>query len=212
MLEKYTLYVLAATVVIPCAAGLVNYRNLSIPVKFITWLFVFSFITEAAMTSLSHLHIRNLFAMHLFALVEIIFVSLYFYHLVGNTAARKILVASSAVLTAFAIAYAISGNNFSQFNSIPRAVECGYFTVLSLWLFYEMSLDASIDTSHYLINGSILFYFSSSFLVFAFSRYKEPDTTALMVMFSLHAVINTFCNLTYATGIWLSSKRYYTQA
>jgi hypothetical protein len=211
MLTRYAIYALAATIVIPCSIGVVKYKKLPKPVLFITWWLIIGLLCESIMIWFSTMHINNLFAMHVFTVVEIILISLYFLHVIKNETIRKVILVSGSVSTVFAVGYAINGNNLLEFNSLPQAIECAYFTFLSCWFFHEMSnnLDSG-DDCHYFINGSILFYFSSSFLVFGFSRYVSPNNEALMVMYSLHSIINALCNLTYAFGIWTASKRYYT--
>jgi hypothetical protein len=89
-------------------------------------------------------------------------------------------------MSAFALMYAIIGNNIAEFNSMLRALECIYFSGLSCYVFYEMSIDREpVDSGVYFVNGGILFYFTSCFLIFPFSKYKAPDYNDLLVMFEM---------------------------
>lgn len=213
MSALYLAYGLAATILIPVIVGVMAYERLHASLKFITWLLMIGAATETTMILLSLQSVNNLFAIHFYAVVEIIFLSLYFLKLIQSAVVRKLIVIAMVGLSCFAIIYAINGNNIAQFNSLPRAIECVYFSFLGCWLFFEMTGDQKpIDGSHYFIDGAILFYFSSCFLIFAFSKYQSSDESMIMLMYSMHSYINAICNLAYAVGLWLAFKRYYTQA
>jgi hypothetical protein len=111
------------------------------------------------------------------------------------------------------LSYALIGNNILGFNSLPRAMESIYFCALSCYLFYRMSIDYKLgDDAIYFVNGAVFFYFASNFLVFAFSKYKEADGDDLLIMYNVHSIVDSSCNLAYARGLWLASRSSYSVA
>jgi hypothetical protein len=71
---------------------------------------------------------------------------------------------------------------------------------------------AAEDRSFYFINGAILFYFSSSFLVFVFSNVLIDDMENLLLMHNIHTIVVTMCNIAYAIGLWIASRSSYSVA
>lgn len=203
----HTLYILAATIIIPSLVGLILFKKLLGSAKLITLLLALGMLTEGTMIYLSVKKMNNLFTVHFYAIVEIILLSLLFHRLVANKIVKLVIILLGTSLLAFAIIYASLGNNISEFNSLPRAVECLYFSLLSCWLFYEMADYAKpVHKSDYIFIGTIMFYFSSCFLIFAFNKYMTQATETLIAMIVAHSLVNAFCNLAYTAGIWTASK------
>jgi len=206
------LYVLAPSILVPCIIGIVNFKELKSPYKLITILIVIGALTEGLMAVLSLLRVNNLFAVHFYALAEVILLSLFYYKTIQHQPVKKIVAAFCIIFAVFAIVYAAYGTNIAQFNSIPRALECIYFSLLSCWLFYEMSdYLRPVAESDYYLNGAIMFYFTSCFVIFAFNKYMAANLSVLWTMVKAHAIVNAFCNLVYGLALWIASKHSYQQ-
>lgn len=212
MISVYVIYALSLTIFIPVLIGVAGYRLLSKSQRLITWLLVIGLFNEVLMMAVAFMKMSNLFTMHFYALVEIVFLSLYFHSLAKTDSIKKSILIVMAGLCVFSVVYSLFGNNILEFNSLPRAAECIYFSLLCIWMFFEMAVDEDpIDGSHYFITGAIMFYFSACFLVFTFSKYFIQDIDVLRLMFTMHSLVNVFCNLIYAVGLWIASKRYLSE-
>jgi hypothetical protein len=206
------LYLLAATIIVPVVIGIFNYSKLQLSFRFITILLLIGLGNELLMGVLSFLKINNLFAVHIYAIVEVVLLSLFFQAEIENGWGRKLMFVAMLGFCLFAGIYAVRGDNIAQFNSIPRAMECGYFAIASIWLFFEMSnYERPVNAGLYYVNGAIFFYFTSCFLIFAFSKYMASDSRAVIFMYYAHAFINAVCNLVYAIGLWKACQRYSMQ-
>ena len=204
---------LATSIIIPCAVGIIYFEKLPMPYKLIVALLILGFFTELMLVIVPYIGIKNYFGSHIYGLLEIVLLSLFFINLLKNPKEKRMIWIIMIGLSVFALGYSISGNNILEFNSLPRALECIYFSLISCYLFYKMSIDLrTMDESIYFVNGSIFFYFSSSFLVFAFSNYKAHDSDDLLVMYNVHSIVNALCNLAYAPGLWIASKSSYSAA
>lgn len=205
---------LAATIILPCITGVIRFKRLSVSYKIITALLLVALLTEMVMILFPYFGVDNLIGMHLYSIVEIVLLGLFFTSQIKNDSrARYIILILTFLLSAFALGYALLGNNIAEFNSIPRALECVYFSAISCYVFYLMSMEGearqSEDNCFYFINGAILFYFSSSFLVFALSKFMAADNDTLLAMYNVHSIVNGICNIAYAVGLWIASRSSY---
>jgi hypothetical protein len=197
---------------VPCIPGVLYFKKFSRPFKMIAMLLVGEALVETGLIVTSYFG-RNLFMTHILAVVEILFLSLFFESMLKDPREKKLVRGIMIVLLLLSVSYSLTGNNLMGFNSLPQATESAYFCGLSLYLFYKMSIDlAPVDNGLYFINGSIFFFFSSSFLVFAFSNYKISDNYDLLIMYNVHSIVNVMCNLAYAAGLWTASRSSYSVA
>lgn len=201
---------LAATILIPCLVGFIRFNTLAVHYRFVAILAGLGFLTELLMFSLPYFGTNNLIGMHFYALAEIILLSMFFIHQLKEPVEKRIIWIATVAIAAISLVYASVGNNIKEFNSLPRAIECIYFGGLCSYVFYEMSIDKSrMEGGLCFINGAILFYFSSCFIVFAFSKYKAPDKDDLLMMYNVHSIINAICNLMFAAGLWVAPRSTY---
>jgi hypothetical protein len=201
----------SAVVLVPSLVGLVFFKRFNPAYKAIAILLICGAFSESLLITLSFTVGRNLYVHHFLAVIEIFFLSLFYMRMLGTQEEKKIIQTIMTGLCLFAIIYASIGNNIVDFNSVPRAFESMYFCGLSCYLFYRMSADYKIgDHAIYFVNGAVFFYFASNFLVFAFSKYKETDNSDLLIMFNVHSIVDSSCNLAYARGLWLASRSSYS--
>jgi hypothetical protein len=198
---------LAMTVIIPCVVGVIYFRKLSKAYKYLVMLLGMHLFSELLLITLAYLGVNNLIYLHLYAPLEIILLSTFFIHQLRSLQEKRIIWAVTFVITAISLIYSLVGNNIAGFNSFPRAIECMYFSLLACYVFYDILVDPGpVDDGFYIVNGAVLFYFSSCFLVFAFSKYIAPDNKSLLMMSNIHSIIIAVCNIAYATGLWIASK------
>jgi hypothetical protein len=128
---------------------------------------------------------------------------------------KREIVLMGITIVVFSIIYAFVGNNLYDFNSLPRAIQSIFIIFLACYLFYKMAVDGDGRNVHndpiLYLNGGILLYFMSSFIIFSFMR-ASSDQTLLLSMYLGHAVMNALCNILYAYGlIWISPQPSSTQ-
>jgi len=205
--------ILASTILIPAVIGAIRFRKLNASYKAIVLLFIFSAVVETVMFGMPFFRSSNLFLLHMYAIVEIILLSFFFITQMKNRTTVKAIRFVMILLCLTSLVYSAVGNNFAEFNSIPRAIECVYFSVLACYLFYELSFDVQpVSESIYFVNGAILYYFSSCFIVFGFAKYASSNSSHLLLMHNVHSIVSAMCNLSYATGLWIFSRSSYSAA
>jgi hypothetical protein len=205
--------VLASFVLAPCVVGLIYFNKFNPACKVFALFCVFEACCEALMITIAFTVGHNLYVPHFTAIGEISLLSLFFIRVLGTRQEKRIIQIIVLALCIFALIYASIGNNLIGFNSPPRALEAIYFCGLSCYLFYRMSIDSKIRDEGegiYFIVGAVFFYFASNFVVFAFSKYKETDNHDLLIMFNIHSMVDSLCNLAYARGLWMASRSRYS--
>jgi hypothetical protein len=139
--------------------------------------------------------------------------SLFFIYQLTSSKEKRIILIAFIGLSTFSIGYSVLGD-IQQFNSLPVALEAVYFSTLSCYFFYKKAVDPQPDSHEgfYIVNGTILFYFASNFLFFAFSNHFIKDRENLLVMSNVHSIVLAISNLSYAVGLWIASKSSYSVA
>jgi hypothetical protein len=199
-------------IAIPFAIAIAFFKKFTPVYKTVAALCICGALTEAAFVITSEFG-RNLYLHHFLVLSEILIWSVFYMRILDTPEERKTIRIFMVGLSVFVLVYASIGNNFVSFNSLPSALESLYLCSLSCYLFYRMSMDYSIgDDGIYFVNGAVFFYFASNFVVFVFAKYKETDNDDLLIMFNIHSIVDSSCNLAYARGLWLASRSSYSVA
>lgn len=209
---QYILVLLTASILLPFAIGVKEYDRLGKPVRIFFLLIAVGVLTEGGMVSLALAGVRNLYFLHFYSLCELIILSWFYYTVVHFDFSKKYILAAALVVAAISVMYALRGNNIHDFNALPRALESLVVVSFGAWLYYEMSVSDGPDPLHsdlFYINAGVLFYFTSSFIVFAFAKYVGQGDH-LRSMYIAHSIVNAFCNIIYLIGIWKSSRSYST--
>lgn len=202
---------LSATILLPAAIGVVYFGRLAREYKLIAALILIGTAVELLMLVLPFVGINNLLGLHFFAVAEILLLNAFYRSMARTPVERRVILWATIGLTIFSLVYSFVGKNITDFNSVPRAIESGYFTLLSCYLFYELTIEPQpVSGSIYFINGAVLFYFSSCFIVFAFSRYLATDSGKLLLLYNFHSIVNAITNLSYSVGLWIASRSSYS--
>jgi hypothetical protein len=205
--------VLVSTVLIPAFIALLHFKKFSLENKVIGSLAVYGMLNEAALIAIAFTIGRNLFLTHFYTFFEILLLSIYYILQTTTRMEKAVHIILMISLLMFAIWYTLSGDNLLSANSATEALECVYFCGLSSYLFYKMVVNLKVgNESTYYINGSVLFYFASCFVVFAFRKYKEHDNHDLLIMANVHTIVYVVRNICFARGLWLASRLSYSAA
>jgi hypothetical protein len=202
--------ILNGLIVIPAVIGFIRFRKLPLYYKFLTILFIIGLFNETWMIVFAFNHKNNLLGVHIGVNLEIILMSLFFIYQFKSPKEKKIIWIAFIGLSTFSTGYSVFGNR-ELFNSLPMVLASIYFSVLSSYLFYKKAVDPQQDAndSFYIVNGAILFYFSSSFLFFAFANYFITDHKNLLTMANVHTIVLAITNIAYGIGLWVAAKPSY---
>jgi hypothetical protein len=192
-----------AIIFIPFLIGVFRYHKLPTVYRiFMLQLLAESLLQVAYRITYIYRPGNNLFLTHFYAVFEIILTSIYLRHQIRRQTSRQLILILIVALSVLTIVYAGMGDNLVRFSDIPKGIEHIYFSMLICYVFYEMSLDTGKeDNGLYIINGAMLFWFSSSFLIYAFSNLFIEDMKNLLIMHNVATIVAGLCSMAYAVAM-----------
>ncbi|MFD0765568.1 hypothetical protein ACFQZI_11960 [Mucilaginibacter lutimaris] len=204
----YAFYVVPPTVLIPIAFALLNFNQLTKPLKIIFWYLVFSSAFNLLSIILIQTHHTTLWMLHVYAIVEFMFHSL-FYSMFFSKKKRGIFLGLIIGFTALCIVNFLFIQNKIEFNTYTRPLGAIIIIVYSLLFILKQQNDEQSwgGNIYNWINTGILLYFASCLFMFIFSNYllASPDISRLV--WAIHDTILIFEYLLIAVGFYKCRTR-----
>lgn len=170
-----------------------------------------SFVTDSINFICVRENINNFYILHFFTIIEFILIS-FFYLLFFRKYLRPgyLLVPIPVFLIIAFIDYKINGfNTMDNFSASLEAILLSLYALASfLFVMRKLLFENILSEPFFWINSGILFYFSGSLLVFAFSNYFltfEPINQN--VLWSIPQFLNIFYNILISIGFWKARVR-----
>lgn len=121
---------------------------------------------------------REFLSYRLYTIIEGLFFSLFFYHVIKNALAKKVLLG----LIFLFIIYSFIDLDLSaatSFDSIPTVVECLILLSFSIFYLYEQIGSPSTlflyTTANFWVTVSIIIFFSGTFFLFIYAQKNSGD-------------------------------------
>ncbi|GGD80598.1 hypothetical protein GCM10011514_50890 [Emticicia aquatilis] len=208
-LLDYVQYVLIFSITI----ALIRYKYLTNELKFIWYFLLLGAFSEISTRSLSYYYpkLNTLPGLHLYTILEFLFIGLFYHQFFGNFFNRKILpyIIIGFILLALINAFYVQG--IFNFNTYASGLEGIIVIFLSLLCFYKMliELDTREPTKQpiFWINSGFLFYFAGSLFVFILSNFIMKDNYLLSLAWGMHAFLMLILHLFLGIGLWHSHRR-----
>jgi hypothetical protein len=207
-------YVIPASVLIPLATSVFNFKVLTREYKILCYYFITSFGVNLITTVLSYFRIPNLIFFHLYTPVEAIFLLLFFQRVVAGN--RNMVNTIRFLLIAFplyCVVNFICFQNATVFNTYTHPVESLLFIGLSIYYFGTPREQEGIEQSwitlplNWFVSG-LLFYFSSTFFLYIFSNVliSKYSASVNILIWNIHGIIVILTNLLFAIGFYQCRK------
>lgn len=193
----------------PVIAGGLFYKRILLPDK----IFFFFMCVDAVFELIFLLMYFNVvpyngFAMtHIFGMVQILFVSAFFYFVFINSKYAVFTLILALVTLSVSVYFLFCDGGITKFPSTPLAVQNFSFTLLALLYFYKVFNEDKIfrfekEADFWIISG-ILVYFAGTFTLFLLQKYfLEGDKNS----FQYYSIINSICNIVskifYTVGLF----------
>jgi hypothetical protein len=199
-------------IILPIIISFIRFRSLSTETKILCFYIYFSATIEIAANVFISFHIPNLALLHLFTIVEFIFISCLYKKALEGLIPNKIFTVFIVVLSLFLVCNSIFIQPLSGFNTIARTVSNVIIIVYSILFFYKTFKELKIfhleKEPMFWINSGILFYFSCNLFFFIFSNYILTLSTSVnLKVWFVHAVFNFLIYIFFSIGIWHSPKK-----
>ncbi|MET3978842.1 membrane-associated HD superfamily phosphohydrolase [Mucilaginibacter sp. UYP25] len=199
----YASYIVPPTVLIPIVFALLNFTQLTTPLKIIVWYLIFSGLFNLLSLVLISMHHTTTWMMHLYGIIEFIAHSL-FYSMFFSKEKRKLFTGLIFGFTILCIVNYFFIQNKIEFNTYTRPLGAIIIIVYSLLFILKNQNDEESwgDNIYNWINAGILLYFASCLFMFIFSNYllASPDISRLV--WAIHDTVLIFEYLLFAVGFY----------
>lgn len=199
-------YISALSGLFPVFAALYNYRHLDTVLKIMALFCLLSVIPDmiSMVTAyLLRLRFNNLFLMHLYDAVAVIFFTIIYYKAFYTPVFKKItlILGVSALFTMLINSIFIEG--ISVYPSVSNTVLSLFLIILSLTYFYQLLTRQEFTYIEkqglFWINSGVLFYYSIT--IFLFMLYNKINNTHRSDYYMMQSVTNIIGNLLFSVGL-----------
>jgi hypothetical protein len=198
-------YVTVASGFLPVLAALYNYRRLDQVLKLMGLYCFLSALPDLA--GLVNLFLKerynNLFLMHLYDVMAVVFFTLIYYHASYKPVLKKITLILGGTALLIMISNEIFIESIRVYPSISNTILCLLCIPLSLIYFYQiLSRQEFVHIEKqgmFWINAGVLIYFSVN--IFLFMLHNKISSTEMHNYYMMQSVSNIVANLLYSVGL-----------
>jgi hypothetical protein len=154
-------------------------------------------------------HVSNLPLLHLYTIVEAVFLLSYFRQIFEDPKIKKILTFLIFVFPIICILNFSFLQSIYTFNTYTRPLEAILITFFCMLYLYRSGFSENwLNNPINWINMGILIYFPAACIIFILSNYFIASTNALMktMVWNIHAALVLFMYLIWARGFKLISN------
>jgi hypothetical protein len=198
--------IVPASVIIPIVFAIVKYRHINKPLTTIFLYLLFAGLVNACASVLAFRHINNLPLLHVYTIIEFLFLGIFFYQFIEQQKVRKLILGSILLFPVFGVVNFSFIQNLHAFNSYARSVEAVLLIVFSVIFFYTQTSDKPDHRWHmqpetWIVTG-ILIYFSSALVQFSFSNIVSNlvSRNTKLFIWAIHATLVLIMYLLFAVG------------
>lgn len=190
--------------IFPLLAALYNYRQLDPVLKLVV-----AFCAVSAFLDLLALYLRvhrvhnNLFIMHIFNLMAVLFFTVIYYRAFYESIFKKIAIILGGAGLIAIICSAIFIESIFTYPSVSNTILCLLLIILSLTYFYQLLTRQEFihieKQGLFWINAGVLFYFSIN--IFLFMLFNKISSSEIADYNMIQSVTNIIANLLYSVGL-----------
>jgi hypothetical protein len=188
----------------PLLAAAYNYRRLDRVLKLAAAFCLVSVLLDMGGLVILYLKIHNnLFLMHLFDLLAVVFFTLIYYHAFYESVLKKITLILGGVTLLIMIVNEIFIESMWVYPSISNTILCMLCIPLSLIYFYQIFSRQEFvhieKQGMFWINAGVLIYFSVN--IFLFMLFNKISSAEKQDYYMMQSVSNIVANLLYSVGL-----------
>jgi hypothetical protein len=202
-----TAFIVPLSILLPIVILAFKYKTASKAFKVLFYYLLTAGTINAIAIVLSSKGIRNLFLLHIFTILELVFFLVYFYIVFKDRKIRDTLKVLAVVLPLLFLFNFLFIQGFSQFNTYTRPLEAIVITVTSLVLMYKSGfVEDWLALPSSWINIGILVYFPAATVIFILSNYfvfVASNRTLNHLIWDIHSILVLGMYLCFAKGFTL---------
>lgn len=204
-------YILQAVIVpfsilIPMAIGLIYYKKAKPEFRLLLYYLIVSGLINLAAIILQSYRVTNLPLLHLYTMVETVFILSYFHKIFKDTFIKKVLLFFIFLFPILCILNFIFLQSIYSFNTHTRPLEAILITFFCLLYLYKSDFTENwLEKPINWFNMGLLIYFPVACIIFISSNYLIASTNKSMnnMVWDIHAALVLFMYLFWARGFKL---------
>lgn len=199
-------YFVPLSILIPIGICLINYKDAKKPAKFLFFYLVISGLINLAALILIRYKLRNLPLLHLYTIVETVFLLGYFRSIFEEPKIKKIIAYIMICFPILCILNFVFLQSIYTFNTHTRPLEAIIVTFFCLLYFYKIGFAENwLQKPVYWFNAGILLYFPAAIIIFISSNYliSEGNKAMNSIVWSVHNGLVLIMYLVWAKGFSL---------
>ena len=176
-----------------------RYRSLPRPLRILEWLIIIGVVDAGVQWFLASFRIHNLWTMHFYTLIELIFVFMIYSSWMKQHRSRSVLL---LCLTVFTILWIVSKFSFEPFSLaddgtavISKILQIAFSAFLLLDIVKENEVVWTNDPRIWVTTGVIVYSAGSLFLFALFNKMLQISPTHLLMMWSVNWILAIISNL-----------------
>ncbi|WP_295772117.1 hypothetical protein [uncultured Mucilaginibacter sp.] len=199
-------YIVPASTLLPLGAGLLYYKQINKPLRTLLLYLGMALIMNIIGITLASFKINNLPGLHVYTILEVVTLMLYFKHAFESERANKWI---NVILIAFPLLCIVNFSFFQsiyEFNTYTRPLGALFVIVASI-LYLAVQSDFKrtdlITTSGRIVAAGFLIYFCSSLFQFIFSNVVSHHVSkdVKKTIWILHAILVVIMYLFFLAAI-----------
>ncbi|MES2419025.1 MAG: hypothetical protein V4541_12620 [Bacteroidota bacterium] len=197
------------SILLPILIALFNYKSANIEAKLLFYYLVISGLINLTALILVEYRMRNLPLLHLYTLIEAVFLLSYFRSIFKDKIIKKALLILIVLFPILCILNFTFLQSIYTFNTYTRPLEAILITFFCLLYLYRSGFTENwLQKPINWFNMGILIYFPAGFIIFTLSNYlvANPNKSMNTMVWSIHAVLVLLMYLTWARGFSLIKK------
>ncbi len=203
----FTTVIVPCSILIPIFLGISYFKSLDNGAKLLLYYLICSGLINLGGMTLVRFHKTNLPLLHLYTIVEAIFLLGYLSTLFRESVIRKSVQALMVIFPLACIINVVFFQSIYVFNTNTRPLEAILITFFCLLFFYKSGFTENwINKSSSWFNMGILFYFPVVCIIFILSNYMVfvgKNKAMNSIVWNLHAAMAMLMYLIWAKGFSL---------
>lgn len=203
-------YIVPLSILIPIIIGLLHYKNLNVASKYLLGYLIVSGVINLVAIIFIKYKMNNLPLLHLYTIIEAVFLLSYFRSIFKQIVVKKILLAISFLFPIICIINLIFFQSIFTYNTYTRPLEAIFITFFCLLYLYQSGFAENwLKKSVNWFNIGVLTYFPVVCIIFILSNYMVfvlKDKEMNRMVWTLHGVFVLVMYLVWAKGFSLLKK------
>lgn len=210
---KHLFTIACFSVVIPLGIGIRFFRTYGNDLKALTFFLALSAIVEITSYYLWYEHRNNLPLLHLYTLIEFVFLSYIYREHIASVIPRRVINAIMVLFILFSVFNSLYIQSIYHFNTYARGIEIVLILFYAIVFVYALITRSDLTKltriPMFWVNTGVLLYYTTSFFVFLLSNNMllMLPKSAVQLSWGFHGIFLLIYHAFLSVALWIHPKR-----